>query len=97
MKQLLIIIAGVAVIVSLVVFVFTFQQVRQEEASMLDDLQLRTALLADSFKESIRPSYLNNATSTLQAVLDKFANRERLLGLTVYGNKGGVFAVSAGL
>ena len=56
MKQLLIIIAGVAVIVSLVVFVFTFQQVRQEEASMLDDLQLRTALLADSFKESIRPS-----------------------------------------
>ena len=90
-------IVGVAVIVSLVVFVFTLRQVRQEEASMLDDLRLRTALLADSFKESIRPSYLNNATSTMQMVLDKFANRERLLGLAVYNNKGGIFAVSAGL
>ena len=90
-------IAGVAVIVSLVVFVFTLRQVRQEEASMLDDLRLRTALLADSFKESIRPSYLNNATSTMQMVLDKFANRERLLGLAVYNNKSGIFAVSAGL
>ena len=90
-------IVGVAVIVSLVVFVFTLRQVRQEEASMLDDLRLRTALLADSFKESIRPSYLNNATSTMQMVLDKFANRERLLGLAVYNNKSGIFAVSAGL
>ena len=97
MKQLLIMIVGVAVIVSLVVFVFTLRQVRQEEASMLDDLRLRTALLADSFKESIRPSYLNNATSTMQMVLDKFANRERLLGLAVYNNKSGIFAVSAGL
>lgn len=97
MKQLLIMIAGVAAIVSLVVFGFTFRQVHQEEASLLDDLQRRTSLLADSLKESIRPSYLNNATSTLQAVLDKFAGRERLLGLAVYGNQGGIFASSAGL
>ncbi|KKU77754.1 MAG: Alpha,alpha-trehalose-phosphate synthase (UDP-forming) [Candidatus Peregrinibacteria bacterium GW2011_GWA2_47_7] len=97
MKQLLKIIAGVVVIVSLVVFVLTFRQANQEEDSMLNDLQYRTTLLADSFKESIRPSYLNNATSALQAVLDKFSNRERLLGLAVYGNQGDVFAVSAGL
>lgn len=97
MKQVLKIIAVVVVIISLVVFVFTFLQVRQEEASMLDDLRYRTTLLADSFKESIRPSYLSNNTSSLQPLLDKFAGHERLLGLAVYNDKGDVFAVSNGL
>ena len=97
MKQLLTIIAGVVVIVSMVVFVFTLRQVREEEASLTDDLERRTALLADSLKESVRPSYLSNATSTIQSVLDKFANRGRLLGLAVYDDDGDLFSVSADL
>jgi len=97
MKQLLALIVVVIVIVSLVVLGFTFQQIHQQQTSLTDDLQHRTTLLADSLKESIRPSYLNNTTSTLQNVLDKFVGRERLLGLAVYDNKGGLFAVSADL
>lgn len=97
MKHLLALIAAVVITVSLVVSGFTFWQVQQQRALLIEDLRLRTALLADSFKESIRPSYLNNAASTLQTVLDKFAGRERLLGLAVYDNKGTVFAASAGL
>jgi len=97
MKQLFIMIAGVVAIVSLVVSAFTFRQVHQEKAALLEDLQRRTALLADSLKESIRPSYLNGATSTLQKVLDRFAGRERLLGLAVFNNKGDLFATSAEL
>lgn len=90
-------IAAVVMIVSLVVFGFTLRQVQQERLSLLDDLKRRTAILADSFKESIRPSYLSNSTSTLQNVLDKFVNRGRLLGLAVYDNNGDVFTASAGL
>lgn len=97
MKQFLALIAAVIVIVSLVVFGFTLQQVHQQQASLVDDLQRRTALLADSLKEAIRPSYLSNSTSTLQKLLDKFAGRERLLGLAVYDNKGSLFAVSTNL
>lgn len=97
MKQFLSIIAIVTSIVSLVVISFTLWQVEARRASLESDLQLRTALLADSFKESIRPAYLNNATTTVQKVLDKFAGRERLLGLAVYDNKGFVFATSTGL
>lgn len=97
MKQIFIMIAGVVVVVSLVVSAFTLRQVHIERAALLDDLQHRTALLADSLKESIRPSYLNGATSTLQGVLDRFAGRERLLGLGVFDNKGNVFATSADL
>lgn len=97
MKQLFIIISSVIVIVSLVVVGFTFRQARQEEESLVDDLQYRTAFLADSLEESIRPAYLKNSTSTLRAVLNKFAGRERLLGLAVYDNQGELFATSTGL
>lgn len=95
MKQLFSIIAGVVTVVSLVVLAFTYQQVHGEQVQLTADLRLRTALLADSLKEAIRPSYLKNATSTLQGVLDKFAGRERLLGLAVYDNHGNIFATSA--
>ncbi len=97
MKQLLSIFIGVLIIVSLLVVGFTLLQVHQQQTALTDDLQRRTSLLADSFKEAIRPSYLNSATSSLQAVLDKFAGRERLLGLAIHDNKGGLFAASAGL
>ncbi|MCL5666999.1 MAG: trehalose-6-phosphate synthase [Patescibacteria group bacterium] len=97
MKQLFTIIAGVVIIVSLVVSGFTYRQIQQQQASLTDDLQRRTSLLGDSFKESVRPYYLTEATSTLQSLLDKFAGRERLLGLAVYDNKGNVFATSADL
>lgn len=97
MKQLLIIIAAVVVVVSLAVSFFTFGQVQQQRAAMLDDLERRTALLADSFKESIRPSYLNGSTTSLQSLLDKFAGRERLLGLAVYDSKTKLFASSEGI
>ncbi|MDR3642718.1 MAG: trehalose-6-phosphate synthase [Candidatus Doudnabacteria bacterium] len=97
MKQLLAIISTVVIITSLVVIGYTFRQVQDQRTSLADDLQLRTALLADSFKESIRPSYLTNSTATLQSLLDKFENREQLLGLAVYDSKGVLFATSAEL
>lgn len=97
MKQFFTIIAVVISIVSLVVLSFTLRQAGERHTSLENDLQVRTALLADSLKESIRPSYLNNATTTIQKTLDKFAGRERLLGLAVYDNEGALFATSADL
>lgn len=97
MKKLLSIIAGVVVIVSLAVSAFSYWQVRKEQATLLDDLQRRTALLDDSFKESIKPSYLTGATGTMQSLLDKYAGRESILGLAVYDDKGELFASSAGI
>ncbi|MBI2355973.1 MAG: trehalose-6-phosphate synthase [Candidatus Doudnabacteria bacterium] len=97
MKPLLSLIGVVITIVSLVVFGFTYRQVQEQRTALLDDLERRTGLLADSLKESIRPSYLSNDTARLQNVLDKFAGRERLLGLAVFDNKGSLFATSAEL
>lgn len=97
MRQLLGMIAVVVVIVVLVVLGFTMTQVSRQQTQLTDDLQIRTALLADSFKESIRSPFLNNETPTLQEVLNKFAGRDRLLGLAVYDNDGDLVAASAGL
>lgn len=97
MKQFFSIVVIVISIVSLVVISFTLKQVNERHASLESDLLLRTALLADSLKESIRSSYLSNANATTQTILNKFAGRERLLGLAVYNNEGSVFAVSANL
>ncbi len=94
MKQLLALIASVIVIVSLVVLGFTFRQVHEQETALMNDLQLRTALLADSFKEAIRPSVISGSNVALQRTLDRFAGRERLLGLAVYNNDSAVFATS---
>jgi trehalose 6-phosphate synthase len=97
MKQTIPIISTVILIVSLVFVGFTFWQVNEERSALETDLQIRTVLLADGLKEAIRPAYLSQATSTIQTVLDKFAGRERLLGLAVYDNKGSLLATSAAL
>ncbi len=97
MKKILAYISAIILTVILVVVGFTFRQVQQQKSTLVNDLQYRTSLLADSFKESIRTPYLSGTTTSVQAVLDKFAGRERLLGLAVYDNRGGLFAMSVGL
>lgn len=97
MKQLLPIIGGVVVIVSLVVLGFTAVQVSSQRDTLVSDLEDRTGLLAASFKESVRSYYLVKATDSLQNVLDKFADGQRLFGLAVYDSKGIMVASSGSL
>ncbi len=94
MKQILLIICGTILAVSLVVISFTYTQVNQERLSLSADLQYRTRLLSDSLKESIEPNLLRNSTTTIQRIVDKFANRERVVGLTVF-NSGGITLASS--
>lgn len=88
MRKLILIVTGVILAVGLIVLSFTYKQTSQEQASLVSDLEYRTRILADSLKESVEPAYLNNSVSTLQKVVDKFADRQRLSGLIVLDNKG---------
>ena len=88
MKQILLITLGTIIAVSAIVFGFTFSQVNQERLTLSADLQYRTRLLSDTLKESIEPSYSRNSTSTLQRIVDKFADKERIVGLGVFNNRG---------
>src|SRR3989344_6985027 len=88
MKQIILITLGAIIAVSAFVFGFTYTQVNQERLNLSADVQYRTRLLSDTLKESIEPSYSRNSTSTLKRIVDKFADRERIVGLAVFNNRG---------
>jgi len=101
MKYIFAIIGSVVVTVTLVALFFSLSQVNEERAALTVNLEQRATLLSDSLKESVEPSYANSGQSTLQATLqkivDRFANRERLAGIALYDNKGTLLATSKGL
>src|SRR3989344_1875492 len=101
MKYIFAIIGSVVLAVSLVSLGFTFKQVNQEEATLQTNLEQRASLLSDSLKESVEPYYFNNTQPSfyvsIQKIVEKFANRERLAGIALYDNKGTLIASSAGL
>ena len=101
MKYIFTIIGSVVLAVSLVAVGFTLKQIDQERTTLTTNLGQRASLLADSLKESVEPYYTNSSQpsfqSSLQKVVDKFANRERLAGIALYDNKGNLLATSSGL
>src|SRR3989344_6079814 len=101
MKYIFTIIGSVVIVVSLVALGFNIRQVDQERATLTTNLEQRASLLADSLKESVEPYYANSSQpsfqSSLQKVVNKFANRERLAGIALYDNKGNLLATSSGL
>ncbi|MBP6060525.1 MAG: trehalose-6-phosphate synthase [Candidatus Pacebacteria bacterium] len=101
MRYIFAIIGSVVMAVSLVALVFNIRQIDQERITLTTNLEQRASLLADSLKESVEPYYANSSQSSFQAslqkVVDKFANRERLAGIALYDNKGMLLATSSGL
>ena len=101
MRYIFAIIGSVVLAVSLVALGFNIRQVDQERATLTTNLEQRASLLADSLKESVEPYYANSTQpsfqNSLQKVVNKFANRERLAGIALYDNKGVLLATSSGL
>jgi len=97
MRQIALIVSIAVISVGVVVLAFTFFQVQDERATLVADLQYRTHLLADGLKESIEPSFANYSTSTLQGIVDRFANRERLVGLALYDSEANLIVASEDL
>lgn len=94
MRQFLIITFGAIFAVSAIVIGFTYTQVSDERLTLAADLQYRTRLLSDSLKESVEPNFARNSTTTLQRIVDRFTDRERIVGLAVFNNRGIPLAAS---
>ncbi len=94
MKNILLITLGAMVAVSAIVFGFTFNQANEERLDLAADLQYRTRLLADSLAESVGPNFLQNSTTTLQRIVDRFTDKERIVGIAVFTNRGVPLAAS---
>jgi alpha,alpha-trehalose-phosphate synthase [UDP-forming] len=81
------IILSIVVVMSILVFLFTFVQVRQEKERLTNDLERRSSLLGASLKETLEPLLEKGQPQDLQKIVEKFSNRERLTGVAVYDVK----------
>jgi trehalose 6-phosphate synthase len=97
MRQILIIFAGGALAISAIALGFTFVQAYQQRTALESDLQYRTHILADSLVESVEPAYNQNSTSSVERLVDRFTDRERLAGLLVVDATGNDVASSDNL
>lgn len=88
MKRLIGAVFLIVLIVSLVTISFTFNQVREEELRMANDLQYRSTLIAESLREVVEPNFIDRSEENLEAVVERFTTEERLAGLVIVDNRG---------
>src|SRR3989304_5651173 len=97
MRITLRLIFSLVIVVTLVVSLFAFVQVRQEKERLSEELERRTAILAESLKESVEPLMEKGPSKNLQRIVEKFGNRERLSGVAVYDPQGNPLAITPSL
>ncbi len=76
---------------------FSFWQAHEEEARLKNELERRASVIADSLKESIEPLLSKNSPESIKRIVNKFSNRERLLGVSVCDFQGNLLAASVDL
>lgn len=96
MKRFVLVLGALVFTACVVSFTLAFTQARQEEERLKSDLEYRSILLAESFKEAIEPN-INKSDAALQKIVGKFANRERLSGLVIYNNQNSILLLSPSL
>jgi trehalose 6-phosphate synthase len=88
------IILSIIVVISILVFLFTLIQVSQEKERLTLELKQRASLLGESLRETIEPLLEKGKIDRLQKIVEKFGNRERLVGVAVYDVKDKLIAVT---
>jgi trehalose-6-phosphate synthase len=91
----LILIMGVAS--TLITYVVAQNQVRSEKRGLRSDLVRRAETLAESLQQTVEPVVKGGAGSQLLGIVERFANREHLVGIAVYDGLGKAMAVSSKL
>lgn len=96
-RQIYSVLLFVIAVLGLVLFSTTYFQSKEEEQQLRSDLERRSILLSESLRESIEPLIPAADKDQLKRIVDKFAGRERLMGLIVYDNKDNLLAISSGI
>src|SRR3989338_142405 len=96
MKITLRLIVSLVLAAALVAAVSSYIQVDEERGRMTRELDVRASVIADGLQESIRVLIQANSTARLKRLVDRFGNRERLVGIAVFDSGGVNIAVSAG-
>ena len=83
-----------AIAITLVTFIVARNQVRSEKRALRADLERRAQILTESLQETVEPIVQSGATSRLRRVVERFGNREHLVGVAVYDADGNELAMS---
>jgi trehalose-6-phosphate synthase len=97
MKLSLRLIPILAIAITLVTFVVARNQVRSEKRGLQADLERRAEILAESLQETVEPVLQKGATSQLRRIVERFGNREHLVGIAIYDADGKTLAMSSKL
>jgi hypothetical protein len=65
---------------------------RQEQSNQTDELNRRSALVAEGLEESVSTAMTQRSTKDLQRILRRFENKSRLTGIVVFDVKDKVLA-----
>jgi len=90
-------IASLVLGISIVTFLVARSQVRAEKKGLRTDLERRAGILAESLQEIIEPALERGSREQLRHIVERFGNRERLVGVMVYDEQGRVLAETSGL
>ncbi|MBI4801765.1 MAG: trehalose-6-phosphate synthase [Elusimicrobia bacterium] len=97
MRITLKLIVSLIVVVVFVALISAWFNVRQEKAKLYDEVRSHSALLAESFKESVRHNLETGNNAGLQKLADKFQNQKQLEGVAVYDADGNLISGSSAL
>ncbi len=98
MKITLRLILYLVTIVALVAFTFSFLQARQERERLQGELEKRANFIGDSLKLSVEPLLAaDNNIYNLQRIVNRFSNREKLIGIDIHDTRGNLIVASEGI
>jgi alpha,alpha-trehalose-phosphate synthase [UDP-forming] len=84
MRLSLRLIVSLVLAVTIVSVAFALYQVEAENRSRRSELERRAQLLAESLQETVEPLLATGAQDSLQRIVERFGNRERLDGIAIY-------------
>lgn len=91
---------SVRLIVSLIVGItlvslgFSYYEVIGEKRALRNDVERRAAVLGDSVAGNVEKSWETVSEKSLQRMVQRFGNREHLLGIAVYDREGKAVAIT---
>src|SRR5579864_445600 len=84
MRMSLRLICSLVLAVTIVSVAFALYQVEAENRARRSELERRAQLLAESLQETVEPLLAQGAQESLQRIVERFGNRERLAGVAIY-------------
>src|ERR1700687_5218863 len=97
MRTTLKLVLPLAVSVISVSLLYGSYQIRTERRNLRNDLSHRSAVLSENLQESLEASPGRATDRNLSHIVERYGQREHLLGVAVYDTSGSVIAITHGL